>query len=140
MIPETAPVEPEKENSELEDEATGHQKDEEETADPEQPLEIKQYSGFEKRKYLRYNLVYPSKEKVTLIISDYEFEVLDISQGGLKFLLENGIDMEQQIQGIVRFSENESRAIEGKVVWKKDSYVGIKFNDLLPLFKLSFFC
>jgi len=102
-------------------------------------MEKKAYSGIERRKYSRYNLIYLTKYRVKLIINSSVYEVLDISQGGLKFLVDKGIELEKQIKGVIEFSEDESRAVEGKIVWQKDGKVGMKFNNLLPLFQLSYF-
>ncbi|MBL7180432.1 MAG: PilZ domain-containing protein [Pseudomonadota bacterium] len=98
-----------------------------------------QYSGFERRKYFRYNLIYLSKKRVKFIVGDREYEVLDISRGGLRFLYNNEIEIEKQIQGIIKFSEDESTAVEGKIVWRKGSEVGLKFKHELPLFRIAYF-
>ena len=138
MGPETPREELEEGNNGIEEEVAERQEDKE-VVSPEQPMAGKQYSGFERRKYFRYNLIYIAREKVKLIIGNIEYEVLDISQGGLRFLYDNEIDLGMQIQAIIKFSDDESRAIEGKIVWGKDSEIGMKFNNLLPLFQLSSF-
>lgn len=138
MPPETPHEELEAKNNGLEQEVAENQEDAE-VVSPERPLADKQYSGFERRKYFRYNLIYLAREKVKLIIDNLEYDVLDISRGGLRFLYDSEIDLGMQIQGIIKFSDDESRAIEGKIVWGKDNEVGMKFDNILPLFQLSAF-
>ena len=74
-----------------------------------------------------------------MIIGNIEYEVLDISQGGLRFSYDNEIDIEERVQGIIEFSDGEFKAVEGKIVWKKGSQVGLKFKNHLPFFKISLF-
>lgn len=138
MALETPREELEERTNGIEEEVAERQEDEE-VVSPEQPLASKQYRRFERRKYFRYNLIYLTGEKIKLIIDNLEYDVLDISQGGLRFSYDSEIDMGMQIQGIIKYSDNESIAIEGKIVWGKDSEVGMKFNNILPLFRLSSF-
>jgi len=136
--PETPQEELEEGNNGIEEEVAERQEDEE-VVSPEETVADKQYSGFERRKYFRYNLIYIAREKVKLIIGNIEYEVLDISRGGLRFSYGSEIDLGMQIQGVIKFSDDETRAIEGKIVWGKDREVGVKFNNLLPLFQLASF-
>ena len=138
MTPKTPREETEERTNGIEEEVAERQEDEE-FVSPERPKASKQYRGFERRKYFRYNLIYLNGKKVKLIIDNREYDVLDISQGGLRFSYDSEIDMGLQIQGIIKLSDDESIVIEGKVVWGKDSEVGMKFNNLLPLFQLSSF-
>ena len=138
VAPETPREELEEGNNGIEEETAEHQEDEK-VVNPEETTADRQYSGFERRKYFRYNLIYLPRDKVKLIIGDIEYEVLDISRGGLRFVYDSKIDLGMQIQGVIKFSDDESRAIEGVIVWGKDSEVGMKFNNLLPLFQLSAF-
>ena len=138
MPPETPREELEAKNNGIEEEVAENQENKE-AVSPEQSMTDKPYSGFERRKYCRYNLIYLLQEKVKLIIDDLEYEVLDISRGGLRFLYDSEIDLGMPIQGRIKFSEEESRAITGKVVWDKNNEVGMKFDDVLPLFQLSAF-
>ena len=114
-------------------------KTEEEVANPERSMVNERYSGFEKRKYFRYNLIYLSGKRVKLIVGNREYKVLDISQGGLRFAFDNEIEIEDQIQGSIKFSDDEAQAVEGKIVWKKGREVGLKFKHQLPLFRISYF-
>ncbi len=128
----------EEEAQEMKEEADRPKKLEEMLA-PEQTIVNKQYSGFERRKYSRYNLIHLPKKGVKLIIRNSEYKVLDISQGGLRCSYDNEIELGTQIEGIIKYSEDESKAIEGKVVWAKNREVGLKFKNHLPLFKISSF-
>ena len=138
MIPGTPREELEERSNGIE-EKVAERREDEEVISPEQHMASEPYRGLERRKYFRYNLIYLPQREVKLIIDHREYEVLDISQGGLRFSYDGEIDMGMQLQGIIKFSDDESIAIEGKVVWGKDSEVGMKFDNLLPLFQLSSF-
>lgn len=138
MTLETPPEESEEKTNGLTEEVAERQEVEEGTS-REQQVASQSYRGFERRKYFRYNLIYPPGSELKLIIDHREYEVLDISQGGLRFFYDGDIDMGMQIQGMIKFSDDESVAIQGKVVWGKGNEVGMKFDNLLPLFQLSAF-
>lgn len=128
----------EEEIKEMKEEA-GRRKKREEMVAPEQPIVNKQYSGFERRKYSRYNLIHLPKKGIKVIIRNSEYKVLDISQGGLRCSYDNEIELGTHIEGIVKYSDSESKAIEGEIVWAKNREIGLKFKNPLPLFKIFSF-
>lgn len=123
----------------IEQDSDQPQPEDDKVVSPAPFLPSKPYNGYERRKYLRYNLVYLSSEKAKLIINNNELEVLNISQGGLKFLYDYEIEIGTFVQGIIKFSNDQSFEVEGQVVWGKGSEFGMKFNNLFPLFQISCF-
>ena len=51
----------------------------------------KEYDGPERRQYFRYNIIYSPKDTAMLKIGTKQFEVLDFSQGGLRFLKDSPV-------------------------------------------------
>ncbi|MBC8392575.1 MAG: PilZ domain-containing protein [Deltaproteobacteria bacterium] len=81
----------------------------------------------ERRKYFRHNLIYAPR-KAKLKIEDSDYEVKDISKGGLRFLSDE--KLEKQIRGILTVSGNDPEAIEGIIVWRIGNEVGLKFKAI----------
>jgi len=86
-----------------------------------------EYGDSERRKYFRHNLMYAPR-KAKLKIEDCDYEVKDISKGGLRFL--SDAKLEKQIRGILTVSDNEPKAIEGIIVWRIGNEVGLKFKAI----------
>jgi hypothetical protein len=93
-------------------------------------MEKSQYKGPERRCYNR--IKYNPKERAKLQIDTYTFEVIDISENGLRFINDKKIALEQSIQGKLTFLNGESINIVGSVKWEKNKDFGIQFNILIP--------
>ena len=89
----------------------------------------KKYEDTERRKYLR--IKYLNIEKPKLKIGKNKFEVLDISQRGLKFLNDKEIILSEYISGKLAFLYGESIAIEGSLVWEQDDDFGLYLKNLI---------
>jgi len=85
-----------------------------------------EYGGFERRKYFRYNIIYSPKE-AKLAIGNHEYKVLDTSFVGLRFEAKDNMPFEKEIHGTLTFSDGESRAVQGSIVWMQDNEIGLKF-------------
>ena len=90
----------------------------------------KKYEGTERRKYPRE--VYLNIEGPRLKIGKHTFEVLDISQIGLKFLNDKEVLFSEYISGELTFLYGESIAIEGSVIWEQDDDFGLYLKNLIP--------
>ena len=89
----------------------------------------KKYENTERRKYLR--IKYLNVEKPKLKIGKHKFEVLDISQRGLKFLNDKEITLSEYISGKLTFLYGESIAIEGSLAWEQDDDFGLYLKNLI---------
>jgi c-di-GMP-binding flagellar brake protein YcgR len=87
----------------------------------------KKYDGPERRKYFRHNIIYVPQKKATLLIDHHRFDVLDLSDGGLRFINDKGIALGNRIQGTLVLSETDTREISGEIVWENDDETGLAF-------------
>ena len=84
-------------------------------------MKTKPYDGPDRRNYFRHNLIYSPKKRAKLKIENDEYEVLDLSQVGLRFIKESDTRLENLIRGILTFSNGEIKSIEGEIIWKKEN-------------------
>ena len=77
----------------------------------------------ERRSHIRKE--YKPKEKPTLKIGKIEFEVIDISARGMKFINNKKINIEGWVSGTLTLLDNRSIEIDGIIVRKQDSEVGL---------------
>ena len=84
----------------------------------------------EKRKYPR--LKFDSEKMPVLKLGDKEYEIENISQGGIRLLKGREILFEDIVDGEVVFPDGESVKIEGCIVWEHEDVVGLSFRDILP--------
>ncbi len=87
----------------------------------------KEYEDTERRKYLR--IKYLNIEKPKLKIGKHKFEVLDISQRGLKFLNDKEVNLSEHISGELTFLCGESIDIEGSLIWEQDDDLGLYLKN-----------
>jgi len=90
----------------------------------------KKYAGTEGRKYPREE--YLNLEKPRLKVEKHQFEVLDISQRGIKFLNDKEVNLSEYISGELTFLCGESIVIEGSLIWEQDDDFGLNLNNLIP--------
>lgn len=83
----------------------------------------KKYEDTERRKYIR--LVYPPMTRPRLKIRKHDFEVINISQEGLKFINYKKIELGEIIYGTVTLLTGKSLKITGKIMWKGGDEVGL---------------
>lgn len=88
------------------------------------------YTGEEKRQHLR--IEYPPHFSPKFNIQTQEFEVKNISEGGLRFISDKKITLQGWISGMLEFKTGNSQEIEGIVVRKKGNHIGLKFITPLP--------
>ena len=77
----------------------------------------------EKRGY--YRIEYPASMRPTLKIRKHEFEVIDISEKGVRFLFDKNIKFGRWVNGDVSFYDGEAIGVEGKIVWKDEENIGM---------------
>ena len=68
---------------------------------------------------------YKSKQRPRLKVGKMVFEVVDISERGLKFINNKKINIEGWVSGTLIFLDNRSVEIDGIVVRKRDGEIGV---------------
>ena len=89
------------------------------------------FAGTEKRKHGRK--VFPEDQRPLLKIGIQEFEVVDISKKGIRFVNNQNIASNGWINGTVVFPNHESVDIDGIVVRQKDGDMGIHLVGVLEM-------
>jgi len=84
----------------------------------------------EKRSYIR--IVYNPGKRPRLAACDAEFEVTDISEGGIRFLNSAPVALPEFIKGTITFLDAETIEIDGKVEWQQQNEVGISLKYMIP--------
>ena len=89
------------------------------------------FEGTEKREYPRIKYLIIDKPK--LKIGKRKYEVLDISQRGLRFLKDEKCLLPENISGKLTLLCGESFSVEGSLIWEQDDdfYVYLK-NIIAP--------
>ncbi|UCD32311.1 MAG: PilZ domain-containing protein [Desulfobacterales bacterium] len=88
------------------------------------------YQGSERRIYFR--ITYRIENRAKLRVGEDEFEVADISQGGVRLVNTKGIALGGKISGTAMFLCGESMEIEGEIVWEKNGEFGALLKHLIP--------
>jgi hypothetical protein len=84
----------------------------------------------EKRGYFR--IEYPASIRPTLEIRKHEFEIVDISEKGVKFSAGKEIKFGRWVTGNVTFHDGQAIDIEGRIAWKRGESVGM-FLTVKPI-------
>jgi hypothetical protein len=87
-----------------------------------------------------YRIAYAPHERPVLRIEspslaltgENEFEVLDISEQGIRFLNDQNVYFSQAVQGDLIFVDGEAVAIEGTIVREKGSQLSLKLSSAIP--------
>lgn len=90
--------------------------------------------GQENRKYLR--LFYPPQQRPVLKIKNYNVEVVDISEKGMKLFNYMQHKFGPNIQGMVAFPSGVSYEVKGKIVWQFKNELGV-LASRLPRFLIE---
>ena len=77
----------------------------------------------EKRRYFR--IEYPASIRPTLKIRKHEFEVMDISEKGVRFSADKEINFGRWVTGNITFYDGQAVGIEGKIAWKLGESIGM---------------
>ena len=87
----------------------------------------------QKREY--YRVEYPLNDRPALLSMDDEFEVVDISEGGLKFKVgvSEHFAVGDELGGTIKFSDNHTFDCKGKIIRIDDDNVAINYAHHLPL-------
>ncbi|MCF8067068.1 MAG: hypothetical protein K9L30_00630 [Desulfobacterales bacterium] len=84
----------------------------------------------DRRNYSR--IIYQPGNRASLIMGSRIFEVMDITESGVRFINENPLPPETAISGSILFLNGEMVDIEGKVEWQEEGEVGMSLSALIP--------
>lgn len=87
-------------------------------------------NGSERRNYFR--ITYSPAKRPVLRIGANEFEIADLSEGGIRFINEKKLEIEKPVRGTARFLHGASFDIEGDIVWEQNSEIGLLLKNFLP--------
>ena len=93
-------------------------------------MEMDEHAGREKRSFIR--IVYTPGKRPRLAAIDIEFEVTDISEGGIRFLNDAQVQLPEFIMGTLILLDDERIDIDGKVEWQQHNKVGISLKYMIP--------
>jgi len=85
----------------------------------------------QRRAYFR--VVYPVSARPRLTIEMQIYEVLDISEKGVRFHIGNKIfPFDEIIKAMVTFHDKENLVLEGKVIRKEEDEVALLLTEAIP--------
>jgi hypothetical protein len=82
-----------------------------------------------------YRIQYPVAARPHIIIEGRSFEVIDLSEGGVRFRTEDtpSFGMADNVSGRIRFQRTEVVEVKGAVVRLGSREVALKLNVAIPL-------
>lgn len=86
--------------------------------------------GSERRSYFR--ITYSPEKRPMLKIGTHEFEIADISEGGIRFVNERKLEIEKPVRGTAKFLFGGSFDVEGDIVWEENSELGLLLKNFIP--------
>lgn len=72
-----------------------------------------------------YRVQYPPEARPKLTIRSREFEVINLSERGIRFQVQKQIQSAEWVRGKVTFHDGESLEVEGKIIWKKPDEIAL---------------
>ena len=88
------------------------------------------FSGQDRRNYSR--IIYQPGNRASLIVGSQIYEVMDITESGVRFINENPLSPDTAISGSILFLNGEMVEIEGKVEWQEEGEVGMSLSEFIP--------
>ena len=86
-------------------------------------MDDKKSESQEKRGYFR--IEYPASIRPTLKIRKHEFEIVDISEKGVRFSADKEIKFGRWVTGNIAFYDGQTVGIEGRIAWKRGESIGM---------------
>ncbi|MEQ8224416.1 MAG: PilZ domain-containing protein [Candidatus Eremiobacterota bacterium] len=90
------------------------------------------YSGEQRRRF--YRIKYPLIERPEIILDNRSYQVIDISEGGVKFFSPvTTFKVGDYIKGSIKFHDGEVMPVEGHVLRLQNKRVIILLDRKIPL-------
>ncbi len=90
------------------------------------------YSGEQRRRF--YRIKYPFIERPELTLDNKSYQVIDISEGGVKFFSPvTTFKVDEYIKGSIKFHDGEIISVEGHVLRLQNKRVIILLDRGIPL-------
>lgn len=85
-----------------------------------------------------FRLEYPSRYRPEIISQDNSFDVLNVSEYGVKFKTDkvNGFDVGKQLAAQIRFNDDETIECNGEIIRLTESDVTVNLSTPIPLQKI----
>lgn len=82
-----------------------------------------------------YRIQYPTAARPHILIDDRSFDVIDLSEQGIRFRMDEGdrFAMGREVSGTIRFGRNEPVEVMGSVVRIAAREVAVKLDVGVPL-------
>ena len=87
-------------------------------------------NNLEKREYPR--IFYENIDKPKFVVKKNTFEVVDISQQGIRFINDKRVLLTKHLSGTLSLNNGDSVEIKGLLKWEKDFYFGLSLEELIP--------
>ena len=85
-------------------------------------MDQEEFQGIERRSYLRVS--YDHRERPLLHIGIKSYEVIDLSEGGIRFFSKDESTFDLTIEGKLDLLDNEPLVIHGSIEWIEENQVG----------------
>lgn len=90
--------------------------------------------GFPKQRRQYFRVLYPPKYAPVVVIWGRNFQVVDISEMGVRFTNPLGLSFPEGyvVRGTITFYDQETIQISGSVAWTNDQAVGLRLVRGIP--------
>jgi hypothetical protein len=90
------------------------------------------YTGPQRRS--EYRVVYPLTDRPRLRIDRNEYEILNLSEGGLRFQLKKPLDqgIDPTVAGTVIFPDGNNAPVEGTLLRTEENDLAVRLSQKIP--------
>jgi len=94
------------------------------------PMERDNFHGLDRREYFR--ILYAKMEKPVLAVGPHTFEILDLSNAGIRFINNQNVKLPEYITGELTFLSGETVHVAGILKWERSNMYGLYMQDRIP--------
>ncbi len=93
-------------------------------------METNDFQGLDRREYFR--ILYSRMDKPVLTVNQHAFEILDLSNAGIRFINNKNVKLDNYITGELTFLSGETVRVEGTLKWERSNMYGLYMKDQIP--------
>ena len=93
-------------------------------------METADFHGPDRREYFR--ILYAKMEKPVLAVGQHSFEILDLSNAGIRFINEQNVKLPDYITGELTFLSGETVRVAGILKWERSNMYGLHMQERIP--------